>query len=257
MAEITEFLKQLTSGSDLTCQQAETLLDEVFGGTVPEVQLAAFLAAMRVKGENSGELAGLVTSMRKHAVKVTPQTKDLIDIVGTGGARVKTFNVSTAASFVAAGAGAYVAKHGNRAITSKCGSADVLGELGVKIDASPDIIAECIDKAHVGFMFAPMFHPAMKYVQPVRKQLGFRTVFNVLGPLTNPAGAACQVTGVPDESFLELIAETLKILGTKRAMIVHSEGLDEISISGPTKIIKLDNGNISSMQNRCLWIVVP
>ena len=163
----------------------------------------------------------------------------MIDTCGTGGARLKTFNVSTIAAFVAAGAGAYVAKHGNRAITSKCGSADVLEALGVKIDCPPDIVVECIEKARIGFMFAPMYHPAMKFVQPIRKSLDFRTAFNILGPLANPAGVTSQFIGVAEESLLDGIADTLKLLGTKRAVVVHGSGLDEISTTAATKVIEL------------------
>jgi anthranilate phosphoribosyltransferase len=172
----------------------------------------------------------------------------LIDTCGTGGAEIKTFNISTAAAIVAAGAGAYVAKHGNRGITSKCGSADVLAELGVNIEAGPETIARCIEQAHIGFMFAPKFHPAMKYVQPVRKSLPFGTVFNILGPLANPARASAQVIGVPVETYMEKIAKALKILGTKRAFVIHSDGLDEISTMGITKILELKNGKIHKKQ---------
>ena len=161
---------------------------------------------------------------------------------------MKTFNISTAAALVAAGAGAYVAKHGNRGITSKCGSADVLAELGVNIAPGPERVAECIREAHIGFMFAPKFHPAMKYVQPIRQSLDFRTAFNILGPLANPAGATAQVMGVPEEGLMNKIAETLKVLGVKRAMVVHSRGLDEMSTMGPTKILELKDGQITAYE---------
>jgi anthranilate phosphoribosyltransferase len=193
-------------------------------------------------------LAGLAKSLRSHAVAVKCDVDNLVDTCGTGGAAIKTFNVSTAAALVAAGAGVYVAKHGNRGITSECGSADVLEELGVKIDASVDTVAECIRQAHIGFMFAPMFHPAMKYVQPIRKGLGFRTVFNILGPLANPANAQAQVLGVGDENLTQIVAEALKLLGTRYAMVVQGDGMDEISTLTTTKILELKEGQIASKE---------
>jgi anthranilate phosphoribosyltransferase len=248
VANITEYLEIVLSKNDLSFEQAEALLDNIFEGNVAGPQIAAFLTAVRIKGETATEIAGFAKSLRSHAVGVKVNIDNLIDTCGTGGAKVKTFNISTTAAFVAAGAGAYVAKHGNRGITSKCGSADVLAELGVKIDAGPEIVAECIEQAHIGFMFAPMFHPAMKYVQPIRKSLDFRTVFNILGPLANPAGAAAQVMGVASEELIDNIIEVHKILGAKRAMVVHSQGLDEISTLGPTTICQLNNGKVSSME---------
>lgn len=244
MAQITEYLKPLLSGDHLTFEQASSLLDCIFDGEVPEAQIAAFLTAMRIKGPIAAELAGLANSLRSHAVKMPLDVTNLVDTCGTGGSALKTFNISTAAAIVAAGAGAHVAKHGNRAITSKCGSADVLEALGVKIDASPEIVAECIKQARIGFMFAPMFHPAMRYVQPIRKSLGFRTVFNILGPLANPAGAKRQLLGVADEKLMKLVAEALKLLGAEYAMVVHAGGMDEISTITPTKILELEGGKI-------------
>jgi anthranilate phosphoribosyltransferase len=232
----------------LSFQQATDLLDVIFEGEVPEAQIAAFLTAMRIKGLKAPEVAGLAKSLRSHALKVETGIENMVDVVGTGGAAVKTFNVSTAAALVAAGAGVYVAKHGNRAITSKCGSADVLTELGVKIDPGPEIVAECIRQAHIGFMFAPMFHPAMKYVQPIRKSLGFRTVFNILGPLANPADVPALVLGVAEEGLMEMMAQALKMLGVRYAMVVHSDGLDEISTLTTTKILELKDGQITSKQ---------
>jgi anthranilate phosphoribosyltransferase len=206
------------------------------------------LTALRVKGETVEELAGLAGSLRDHAVKVETGIDNLVDTCGTGGAKLKTFNISTAAAFVAAGAGVHVAKHGNRGITSKCGSADVLEALGVNVAPGPEVVARCIKEVNVGFMFAPMYHPAMKYVQPVRKELGFRTAFNILGPLANPARATAQVMGVADESLMPKIADILKRLGIKHAMVVHSEGLDEISTMSPTKILHLKDGVITPME---------
>jgi anthranilate phosphoribosyltransferase len=246
VATINEYIKPLLKGESLSFEESERLLDIIFEGDVSEAEISAFLTAMRIKGATSVELAGLAKSLRQHAVRVKVDIDNLVDTCGTGGGTVKTSNISTAAAIVAAGAGVYVAKHGNRGITSGCGSADVLEQLGVKIDVGAEIVAECIKQAHIGFMFAPKFHPAMKYVQPIRKKLGFRTVFNLLGPLANPAGAQRQVLGVGDENLMERMAEALKLLGTKYAMVVHSEGLDEISTATVTKIVELKEGEISN-----------
>jgi anthranilate phosphoribosyltransferase len=251
MSTITEYIEPLLKGENLTLEQATKVLDVIFEGQVPEIQIAAFLTAMRAKEPTAEELAGLAKSLRAHAVKVSIDVDNLVDTCGTGGAAVKTFNISTAAALVAAGAGARVAKHGNRAITSRCGSADVLAELGVNIEAGPDCVARCIKQAGIGFMFAPRYHPAMKYVQPVRKALGFRTVFNILGPLANPAQAQAQVMGVPDQNLMTVVAEALNLLGVRHAMIVHSNGLDEIGLAGPTKIRELKAGKLTD------WTLYP
>ncbi len=248
MADIIQYIEPLLARRNLTFEQSTELLDIVFAGEVPEPQIAAFLTAMRIKGATAHEIAGLAKSLRAHAVKVNVNTDHLVDTCGTGGAKIKTFNISTAAALVAAGAGVRVAKHGNRGITSRCGSADVLEALGVNIDPSPDCIAECIEKARIGFMFAPKFHPAMKYVQPIRKALGFGTIFNILGPLANPAGASAQVMGVADETLMEPIAEALRLLGLKHAIVVHSNGLDEISTMEPTRLLQLKDGNITASE---------
>jgi anthranilate phosphoribosyltransferase len=248
MAKITKYLEIILDGGDLTFEQARELQDIIFEGEVSEVQVAAFLAAMRMKRATSAEIAGLARSLRDHAVPVRPGVDNLIDTCGTGGATVKTFNISTAAAIVAAGAGAYVAKHGNRGITSRCGSADVLEALGVNIDPGPDVVAECIRRAHIGFMFAPKFHPAMRFVQPIRKSLDFRTAFNILGPLANPAGVTAQVMGVADAALLDRICETLKMLGAKEAMVVHGQGMDEISTLGITEVRRLKDGEITRME---------
>ena len=248
MATITEYLEIILNGNDLTFDQAKALQDRIFEGQVSEVQIAAFLAMMRMKKATAAEIAGLAQSLRDHAVPVEPGIDNLVDTCGTGGAIVKTFNISTASALVAAGAGVYVAKHGNRAITSKCGSADVLDELGVKIDPGPQIVAECIRQARIGFMFAPKFHPAMRFVQPIRKSLDFRTAFNILGPLANPAKVKAQVMGVADVELLPRIAEALKMLGTRRAMVVHGQGMDEISLLGKTKVIELRDGAVTTTE---------
>lgn len=251
MAKITRYLEILLEGNDLTFEQATKLLDIIFEGEVAEVQIAAFLAAMRVKKASVTEIAGLASSLREHAVPVKVDVSPLVDTCGTGGAALKTFNISTAAAFVAAGAGAYVAKHGNRAITSNCGSADVLTAMGVNVAPGPERVAECIEKAHIGFMFAPQFHPAMKHVQPIRQSLDFHTAFNILGPLANPARVQAQVLGVSDESLMPRMAEVLKMLGVRRAMVVHSNGLDEISTMGPTKVIHLDGDQVRPDELDC------
>ncbi len=248
MANIAQYLEIILNGKDLTFEQAKALQDTIFEGQVTEVQIAAFLAMMRMKRATSGEIAGLAQSLRDHAVRVKVDFENLIDTCGTGGAVVKTFNISTASALVAAGAGAYVAKHGNRGITSRCGSADVLEELGVKIDPGPETVAQCIREARIGFMFAPKFHPAMRFVQPIRKSLDFRTAFNILGPLANPAGVKAQVMGVSDAELLDRIVESLKMLGAKRAMVVHGQGMDEISLLGKTRIVELRDGKITSFE---------
>ena len=257
MIKITEFLNVILEGKDLSFEQAKQLLDTIFTGEVPEMQIAAFLAAMRVKKAAVTELAGLAASLRQHAVKVETGLDNLVDTCGTGGAAMKIFNISTAAALVAAGAGVYVAKHGNRAITSNCGSADVLTALGVNIAPGPEKVAQCIREAHIGFMFAPKFHPAMKHVQPIRQTLDFHTAFNILGPLANPAGVTAQVMGVSDKSLMRRIAETLQMLGVKRAMVVHSCGLDEISTMGLTEIIHLKNGQFSSETLDPIYYGIP
>jgi anthranilate phosphoribosyltransferase len=248
MASITQYLEIVLNGKDLTFEQARALQDTIFEGQVSEVQIAAFLAMMRMKKATSAEIAGLAQSLRDHAVRVQVDLPHLIDTCGTGGAYVKTFNISTASALIAAGAGAYVAKHGNRGITSRCGSADVLGELGVKIDAGPEVVAACLREAHVGFMFAPKFHPAMRFVQPIRKSLDFRTAFNILGPLANPAGVQAQVMGVSDPELIGRIAESLKMLGARRAFVIHGQGMDEISLLGKTRIVELRDGWIRSFE---------
>jgi anthranilate phosphoribosyltransferase len=248
MASITQYLEIILNGKDLTFAQAQALQDTIFEGQVSEVQIAAFLAMMRMKKATSGEIAGLAQSLRDHAVRVPVDLPHMIDTCGTGGAYVKTFNISTASALVAAGAGAYVAKHGNRGITSRCGSADVLSELGVNIDPGPEGVAQCLREAHIGFMFAPKFHPAMRFVQPIRKSLDFRTAFNILGPLANPAGVKAQIMGVSDADLLDRIAESLQMLGARRAFIVHGQGMDEISLLGKTRIVELRDGKIGSFE---------
>ena len=215
------------------------MLAEIMAGSVGEAQTAAFLIALRTKGETVDELTGLARAMRRLAVPVEVEGDDLLDTAGTGGG-VRTFNVSTTAAFVATGAGCRVAKHGNRSATSLCGSADMLEALGARIDLDAAAVAQCVEEVGFGFMFAPAHHQAMKHVVPVRKDLGVRTIFNFLGPLTNPAGASRQLIGVSDPAYLEVIAGALVRLGTTRAAVVSSEdGMDEISVSGETRLLEV------------------
>ena len=243
LREITE---QLIGREDLSFDQSQSALDAILDGQCSGPSIAGFLTALSAKGERPQEIAGMALSLREHAVPVRPKvSSDLLDTCGTGGDGQDTFNISTIAAIVAAASGVAVAKHGNRAITSKCGSADLLAELGVKIDAVPAVIARCIECASIGFMFAPNHHPAMKYVQPIRKSLGYRTAFNILGPLANPANVTIQIIGVAKAELAEVMAEAARLLGSKRVMIVHGQGLDELATCGPTDIVELRDGNIS------------
>jgi anthranilate phosphoribosyltransferase len=242
---LTDAIDRLTSGEDLSADDAARVLGEIMEGNASEAQSAAFLIALRAKGETIHEIAGLARTMRVRAVPVHAG-QGLLDTAGTGGGR-PTFNVSTTAAFIAAGAGCRVAKHGNRSATSQCGSADVLEALGGRIDLAPEAVAECIEAVGFGFMFAPLHHQAMRHVVPVRKELGVRTIFNFLGPLTNPAGARHQLIGVSDPSKLELMAAALGELGTDRALVVSSEdGLDEFSASGATRVVELRDGRLAT-----------
>ncbi len=242
---LTGAIDALASRRDLSRQEASEVLAEIMHGEVSETQIAAFLIALRTKGETVEELAGLAATMRALAAHVPVQREDLLDTAGTGGGR-RTFNVSTTAAIVAAGAGCAVAKHGNRSATSSSGSADVLEALGARIDLSPDAVATCIEEAGFGFMFAPAHHRATRFVVPVRRELAVRTAFNLLGPLTNPAGATRQLIGVADASFLERIAGALASLGVKRALVVASEdGLDEVSSSAATHVVEVDGEQLT------------
>jgi len=249
---VTEAIEAVASGHDLTAEQAQEVLSEIMHGEVGEAQTAAFLIALRTKGETVDELVGLARTMRALAEPVAAGDGELLDTAGTGGGRITTFNVSTTSAFVAAGAGCRVAKHGNRSATSLCGSADLLEALGARIDLGPDEVGRCIDEVGFGFMFAPAHHRATRHVVPVRKQLAVRTIFNFLGPLTNPAGASRQLLGVADRHYQETIAEALVGLGSERAMVVSAEdGLDELSLSSPTRVIEVADGRTSE------WFVEP
>ncbi|HEY2161921.1 MAG TPA: anthranilate phosphoribosyltransferase [Solirubrobacteraceae bacterium] len=232
-------IDRIAGGQDLSRAEAEQVLAEIMNGRGSEIQIAAFLIALRTKGETVEEIAGLAQAMRSFAARVEVSRDDLLDTAGTGGGR-RTFNVSTTAALIAAGAGCVVAKHGNRSATGLSGSADVLEALGARIDLQPTAVARCIEDVGFGFMFAPAHHQATRYVVPVRRELGVRTIFNFLGPLTNPAGATRQLIGVSDGAYLETIAGALALLGTTHALVVSSEdGLDELSICAPTHIVEV------------------
>ena len=248
MAILTEAIDALASRRDLTTEQTAAVLAEIMEGNATEVQTAAVLIALRTKGETVDELVGLATTMRRLAKPVRTGRDDLIDTAGTGGGR-PTFNVSTTAALIAAGAGCAVAKHGNRSATGLSGSADVLEALGVRIDLGPQEVARCIEEAGFGFMFAPAHHGATRFVVPVRKELAVRTIFNFLGPLTNPAGATRQVIGVSDPAFLDTIAGALAKLGAVKALVVSSaDGLDEMSTSGTTRVVEVDGPELRSYE---------
>jgi anthranilate phosphoribosyltransferase len=243
---VTPAIDRVASGHDLSADEAAAVLREIMEGRVDEVQTAGFLIALRTKGETVDEVAGLAATMRALARRVEPGRPGLVDTAGTGGG-APSFNVSTTAALLAAAAGAPVAKHGNRSATGRCGSADVLEALGARIDLEPAAIAECIADVGFGFMFAPLHHQATRYVVPVRRDLAVRTIFNLLGPLTNPAGATRQVIGVSDPAYLETMAGALARLGSESALIVSAEdGLDELSVSAPTRVVELNNGQIES-----------
>src|SRR5947209_6082894 len=236
---LTRAIDALAYGRDLTADETSHVLAEIMHGEVSETQIAAFLIALRTKGETVAELAGLARTMRELAAHVPTDRDDLVDTAGTGGGR-RTFNVSTTAALIAAGAGCVVAKHGNRSATGLSGSADVLEALGARIDLHPPAVARCIEEVGFGFMFAPVHHQATRYVVPVRRELAVRTIFNFLGPLTNPAGATRQLIGVPDPAYLQTIAGAPALRGTRHALLVSSEdGLDEISISAPTQVVEV------------------
>jgi anthranilate phosphoribosyltransferase len=245
---LTQALDALASRRDLSAGDTEAVLAEVMAGNASEVETAGVLIALRTKGETVSELVGLAQAMRSFAKPVKTGREDLIDTAGTGGGR-PTFNVSTTAALIAAGAGCAVAKHGNRSATGLSGSADVLEALGVRIDLPPEAVARCIEEVGFGFMFAPAHHGATRFVVPVRKELAVRTIFNFLGPLTNPAGARRQLIGVSDPSYLETIAGALAQLGAAKALVVSSaDGLDEMSTSGTTRVVEVDGGELSSYE---------
>src|SRR6266545_3739831 len=241
---IVEALAKVVEKQSLTRDEAAAVMQDIMEDGATPAQFGAFVTALRLKGETAEEIAGMAQVMRAKALRV-PTDLPVVDTCGTGGDGSGTFNVSTAAAFVVAAAGQPVAKHGNRGMTSKCGSADVLEALGANIALGPDAVAKCIERAGMGFMFAPAYHPAMKFAAPLRKEIGIRTVFNILGPLTNPAGAKRQVLGVASHESQGRVANALRILGSERALVVHgAEGLDEISLSGPTYVLDVTEGGV-------------
>lgn len=234
---IQQALHQVLEGESLSAEQAEAVMDQIMTGMATPAQIAGFLIALRTKGESVEEIAGFARAMRRAAVPVTPARTDVIDTCGTGGDGANTFNISTTTAFVVAGAGLGVAKHGNRSVSSRSGSADVLEALGVNLDLTPDQVAHAIDSIGIGFLFAPRLHPAMKHAIGPRRELGVRTVFNILGPLTNPAGARAQLLGVYDGELTELMAMVLKALGSDAAYVVHGAGrLDELTTEGSNQV---------------------
>ena len=243
---IKEAIYKLVNKEDLTYQMAEEVMDEIMSGKATEIQMSSFLTALRMKGETIEEITACAAGMRKHAVRLLHE-KDVLEIVGTGGDEANTFNISTTSALVVSAAGIPVAKHGNRSVSSKCGAADVLEALGVKITISPEESKEILNKIGICFMFAQKYHSSMKYVAPVRKELGIRTVFNVLGPLTNPAGANMELLGVYEEELVEPLAKVLLNLGVKRGIVAYGQdGLDEISLSAPTTCCEIRDGKLKS-----------
>lgn len=240
------YLQKIVEGNDLTFAEAEALMGEIFT-SANDAQIGALLIALRMKGESVSEIAGFARKMKDSAVSIRPRVKGvLVDTCGTGGDATNSINVSTAAAIVSAACGVPIAKHGNYAVSSKCGSANVLSELGVNISPAPEAVTAMIERLGIGFMLAPIFHPAMKRVAPIRRDLGLRTVFNILGPLTNPAGARAQVMGVYDPRLSLKLASVFQMLGTERAMVVHGCGMDEITNTGETTIAELNDGEIKS-----------
>ena len=241
--DIREAIRVAVDGQELTIEQSTAAMDAIMSGEIPGSQIAALVTALRMKGETVAEIAGFASAMRAHSLKVPvdAETTPLLDTCGTGGDHSNSFNISTTATFAIAAAGVRIAKHGNRAQSSRCGSADLLEALGVSVELTGDEVAGSVDEIGVGFMFAPAFHPAMRFVGPTRKEIGIRTVFNILGPLTNPAGAGHQLIGVGHPDIAQKLAEVLSMLGSVRAVLVHSEeGLDEIGVSGSTAITEWD-----------------
>ncbi len=241
----TESLAKIVSKQNLGEAEIGEMLSEILGGKVSDAQVGAFMAALATKGETFEELAGAARAMRRKARRIQARETTVVDTCGTGGDGAKTFNISTTTAFVVAGCGVTVAKHGNRSVSSQCGSADVLEALGVKLDTDPEVVEEAVQEIGIGFLFAPVYHGAMKYAARARKEVGLRSIFNMLGPLTNPAGANCQLLGVYAPELTEMFARALSLLGAKRAFVVHGhDGLDEISVCAPTRITELADGMI-------------
>ena len=244
--DIREAIDAVVSGQSLTMDEAAAVMRQIMQGEATAAQLGSFLTALRLKGESTEEIAGMATVMREFSLKVRVEGT-VVDSVGTGGDGTNTFNISTAAALVAAGAGVRIAKHGNRAASGSCGAADVLEALGVRIELLPEGVERCINEGGIGFMFAQAFHPSMRHAGPVRREIGIRTVFNILGPLTNPAAAQRQLIGVAFPQLGEKMAEVLQLLGSERSLVVHGAGgLDEIALDGDTSIWELHDGQVQS-----------
>ncbi|MCP3873699.1 MAG: anthranilate phosphoribosyltransferase [Desulfobacteraceae bacterium] len=243
----TENLNKIIAKQDLDQDSSASMLMDIFSGEITEAQVGAFMAALATKGETFEELAGAARAMRRKAVKIQALSKKVIDTCGTGGDASGSFNISTTTAFVVAGAGVTVAKHGNRSISSKCGSADVLEALGVNLNVDSEIVEEAINEIGIGFMFAPMYHGSMKFAGKARQDCGIRSIFNMLGPLTNPAAASCQLLGVYAPQLTEMFAQALKILGVEKAFVVHGhDGMDEITTTAKTRVSELNDGSIRS-----------
>ncbi|MBW6485238.1 MAG: anthranilate phosphoribosyltransferase [Syntrophobacterales bacterium] len=243
---IKETIAKLVVGENLREEEMLSAMGEIMEGAATPAQIAAFMTALRIKGETVEELTGAARTMRRMATRIDARSSVVVDTCGTGGDGMNTFNISTTTAFVVAAAGLTVAKHGNRAVSSRCGSADVLEALGVNINVGPEIMEECLQQIGLAFLFAPQLHGAMKYALGPRREIGIRTIFNMLGPLTNPAGATAQLIGVYDPKLTEMFAGVLKNLGTKRAFIVHGGGLDEATVTGETRVSELNEGLIST-----------
>jgi len=236
----TENLQKIVAGTDLSDTQMGEMIGQILSGEITEAQIGAFMGALATKGETFQEVAGAARAMRNKAHRIQAHTSPVVDTCGTGGDGAKTFNISTTTAFVVAGCGVTVAKHGNRSISSQCGSADVLEALGVKLDTHPEVVEEAVQQIGIGFLFAPLYHSAMRFAAKPRKEVGLRSIFNMLGPLTNPAAANCQLVGVYAPELTEMFAEALRLLGTQRAFVVHGhDGLDEISVCAPTRVSEL------------------
>ena len=240
-------LNKIIKGRNLSDSEMSQMILDIFSGDITDAQIGAFMAALAAKGETFEELAGAARAMRKKAIKIQVSSPIVVDTCGTGGDGLNTFNISTTTAFVVAGCDVIVAKHGNRSVSSKCGSADVLEALGVKLDLDPEIVEEAIEEVGIGFLFAPQYHGAIKYALKARKEVGIRSIFNMLGPLSNPAAANCQLLGVYAPELTEMFAQALNMLGIKKAFVVHGhDGLDEISICAPTRVSQLDSGQIKT-----------
>ncbi len=238
-------IQKIVDRQDLTQEEARQVMDEMLNGAATQAQIGAFLTAMRMKGETLDELTGFAAVLKEKAQHIAPRAKNYVDLVGTGGDGTFTFNVSTTAALVAAGAGLTIAKHGNRSISSKSGAGDVLEALGVNITAEPDVVTKCVEEAGIGFMFAPSFNKSMKYVGQARKEMGVRSVFNILGPLANPSDAKCMVVGVYDPSLTELMAKSMCNLGVERGFVVSGEDcMDEFTLTGKTTVSEINDGEV-------------